>query len=84
VRSDARNQASVLEDQAEVEAIHMEQRAGALSQRAKQAGGFTGGRFEVQADAFRKEAKIVREQAGQQADAIKEAADARIKAFESR
>jgi hypothetical protein len=84
LRNDAQRRGSAIENQGETEADRLEQQADALNNEAKQAGGLTGERLEVRADALAKEAKIVRKQADMQADAIKEAADARIKASESR
>jgi hypothetical protein len=84
LRSDATNGAAAIEKQANAEADRLEQRAAALGEQAKQAGGYTGKRLEVRADALTKEGRIIRDQADQQADAVKQAANARIKAFESR
>src|SRR5690349_9858032 len=84
IRSDASNQAKAIENQAELQAAPLDQQAEALSNQAKQAGGYTGKRLEVKADALEKEAKLIREQADKQGDAIKEAADARIKTIQSR
>jgi hypothetical protein len=84
LRNDAQQRGSAIENQAETQADRLEQQADALNNEAKQAGGLTGERLKVRADALSKEAKIIRKQAGMQADAIKEDADARIKASESR
>jgi len=84
LRQDAQQRGSAIENQAEMLANRMERQAAALSNEAKQAGGLTGERLNVRADALAKEAKIVRKQADMRADAIKEGADARIKASESR
>jgi hypothetical protein len=84
VRADAQQRASAIENQADIEANRLDQQADILANQAKQAGGFTGQRLTVRADALAKEAKIVRKQANLRADAVKEAADARIKASESR
>jgi ABC-type transporter Mla subunit MlaD len=80
IRSDASNQAKAIGDQAELQAAPLDQQADALSNQAQQAGGYTGKRLQVKADALQKEAKLIREQADRQGDAIKEAADARVKA----
>jgi len=40
--------------------------------------------LDQQADALQQEAKLIREQADKQGDAVKEAADARVKAIQSR
>ena len=84
LRADAQRRGSVIENQAELEANQLEQQADALNNEANKTGGLTGERFNVRADALAKEARIVRKQADMQADAIKDAADARIKASESR
>ena len=84
VRADADQRATAIENHAGIEANRLDQQADVLANQAKQAGGFTGQRLKVRSDALAKESKIVRKQAGQQADAVKEAADARIKASESR
>ena len=59
-------------------------KAKVLDNEAQQAGGYTGERLKVRADALAKEAKIIRKQANMQADAVRESADARVKASESR
>ncbi len=84
LRNDAQERGSAIENQGETQADRLQQQAEALDNEAKQAGGLTGERLKVRADALAKEAKIIRKQADMQADAIKEAADARIKATESR
>jgi hypothetical protein len=84
IRSDASNQAEAIENQAELQAEPLDEQADALSNQAKQAGGYTGKRLQVKADALQQEAKLIREQSDKQGDAIKEAADARIKAIQSR
>ncbi|MBA3668980.1 MAG: hypothetical protein H0W71_02765 [Sphingomonas sp.] len=84
LRNDAQQRGSAIESQAGTQADRLEQQADALNNESKQAGGLTGERLKVRADALAKEAKIVRKQADMQADAIKEATDARIKASESR
>ena len=84
LRSEAQQRGADMEKRAETEAERLEQQASALENEAKQAGGMTGQRLKVRADALAKEAKIVRRQAEMQADANKEAVDARIKASESR
>ena len=84
LRSDAQQRGAAIENQADTQADRLEQEAEALDNEAKQAGGLTGERLRVRADALAKEAKIIRKQADMQADAIKEATDAGIKASESR
>ena len=84
LRNDAQQRGSVIESHAEMQADRLEQQAEALKNEANQAGGLTGERLKVRADALAKEAKIIRKQADMQADAIKEATDANIKASESR
>ena len=84
LRGEARLRGAQIENHADSEADRLLQQAEALQNEAQQAGGLTGQRLTVRADALAKEAKIVRKQADMQADAIKEATDARIKASESR
>lgn len=84
LRSDAQQRGALIENQADSQADRLERQADALDNQAEQAGGLTGERLKVRADALAKEAKILRKQAGMQADAGKEATDARIKASESR
>ena len=84
LRSDAQQRGAVIEKQGDTQADRLQQQADALNNEAKQAGGLTGERLKVRADALAKEAKIIRKQAGMQADAIKEATAADIKASESR
>lgn len=84
LRNDAQQRGSAIENQAENQADLLQQRAEALEIEAKQKGGLSGERLKVRAEALAKEAKIIRKQGDMQADAIKEAADARIKASESR
>ena len=74
IRSDASNQAKAIENQAELQSAPLDQQADALSNQAKQAGGYTGKRLQVKADALQQEAKLIREQADKQGDAVKEAA----------
>jgi hypothetical protein len=83
-RSSARQQATDMENSAENQADRLEKQADDLHNQANAAGGFTGKRLNVRADALSKEGKIVREQADMQSDSVKEAADARIKASASR
>jgi len=84
IRSDADNQAQSIIARADAQAKPLDAQADALQNEAKQAGGYTAKRLNVQADALRKQGKLLREQADEQGDAIKEAADARVKALESR
>ncbi len=84
LRADAQQRASAIENQADTQANGLEQRADAIDNVANQAGGYTGQRLKVRADALAKEAKIIRKQADMQAAAVKETADARIKTSESR
>jgi hypothetical protein len=83
LRNEAQQRGSAIESQSKTQADRLEQQAEALNNEAKQVGGLTGERLKVRAEALAKEAKI-RKQADMQADAIKEATDARIKASESR
>ena len=84
LRGEARQRATEIEKHADTEANRLQQQAEALENEAQQAGGLTGQRLRVRSDALAEEAKIVRKQADMQADAIKEATDAQIKASESR
>lgn len=84
VRSEANKRAAAIENEADVQAGRMEQQASDLHNQAIQAGGMTGERLGIRAKALDKESKVVRKQADTQADAIKEEADARIKASKSR
>lgn len=84
VRSEANKRAAAIENEADVQAGRMEQQASELHNQAIQAGGMTGERLGIRAKALDKESKVVRKQADTQADAIKEEADARIKASKSR
>jgi hypothetical protein len=84
LRADAQQRGTAIENHADAEADRLGQQADDLYNQSNLAGGYTGQRLKVRADALAKEAKIVRKQAAMQAGAIKEAADARIKATESR
>lgn len=84
LRADARQRAAAIENRADIEAGRLDQQADVLDNQAQLTGGYSGQRLQVRADALTKEAKIVRKQAGLQADAVKESADARIKASQSR
>lgn len=84
VRSQAAQQAANLKDRAEGQARPLDQQASALANEAKAAGGYEGKRLDVQAHALKEQAKLIRQQADEQSAAIKEGADARIKARRSR
>ena len=84
LRDEAQLRGAEIENRAGTEADLLQQQADALENQAQQTGGLTGERLKVRADALAKEAKIIRKQADMQADALKEATDARIKASESR
>jgi hypothetical protein len=84
LRSDAQQRGAAIENQADTQADRLQQQAELLNNEAQRAGGLTGERLKVRADALTKEAKIIRKQANMQADSIKEATDADIKASESR
>ncbi|GAA4747072.1 hypothetical protein GCM10023264_10960 [Sphingomonas daechungensis] len=84
LRNDAQQEGASVEKRAASEADRLEQQASDLGNEANQAGGMTGKRLNVRAQALNDEAKIVRKQADMKADAIKESADARIKASKSR
>jgi hypothetical protein len=84
VRSDARQRGAAIENQADVQADRLQRQASDLQNQASQAGGMTGERLRIRANALDQESKVIRKQADMQADAIKEDADARIKASKSR
>jgi hypothetical protein len=84
LRQDAQLQGAAIENQADTQANQLETKAAALHNEAQQAGGYTGRRLNVRADALDKEAGLIRKQADMQADAVREAADAQAKASESR
>jgi hypothetical protein len=84
LRADAKQRGAAIENQADTEADRLGQQADDLYNQSNRVGGYTGQRLKVRADALAKEGKIIRKQAQMQAGAIKEAADARIKATESR
>lgn len=84
IRSQAKNEAAAIKARGDAQAIPLDQQSEALSLKAKQAGGYEGKRLNVQARASKEQAKLIRQQAEQQSGAVKEAADARIKALESR
>lgn len=84
VRSDARQRGTAIENQANAQADRLEQQASDLQNQAMQAGGMSGERLRIRANALNQESKVIRKQGDMQADAIKEDADARIKASKSR
>jgi F0F1-type ATP synthase membrane subunit b/b' len=84
LRSDARQRGAAIENRANVQADRLQQQASDLKNQASQAGGMTGERLRIRANALDQESKVIRKQADMQADAIKEDADARIKASKSR
>lgn len=84
LRAEADDRGDLIRNQADGEADRLEQQAADLDKQADAAGGMTAERLHVRADALKREAKIVRKQADLQADAIREGADARIKASQSR
>jgi hypothetical protein len=84
LRRAAHDRAAAISNHADAEADRLEAQGAGLDNRAKQAGGFSGERLKVQADALRKEAGIVRKQARMQSEAIEESTDAQIKATSSR
>jgi len=84
IRDAARDQAQAITERAEAQAGPLDQQAEGLRNQAKQVGGYAGKRLNVQADSLKKQADLLREQADRQGDAVKEAADARVKQMESR
>ena len=84
LRRDAQQHGATIENQADRQADQMEAQAAALDNGALQAGGYTGQRLKVRANALTKEAKIIRKQADRQADAVKETTEAQIQTSESR
>ena len=83
-RSDARQRGAAIENAADVQADRLQLRASDLQNQAAKAGGMTGERLNIRANALDQESKVIRKQGDMQADAIKEDADARIKASKSR
>jgi len=84
VRTDARQRAAATENQADVQADRLQQQASDLQNQAAQAGGMTGERLRIRANALDQESQVIRKQGDMQADAVREDADARIKASKSR
>ena len=84
VRTDASQRGAAIENKANAEADRLQQQASDLENQAAQAGGMTAERLRIRANALDQESKVVRRQADMRADAIKEDADARIKASKSR
>jgi hypothetical protein len=73
-----------IQTQADAQAKALDQRSVALRAQAKQTGGYTGQRLNVQADALAREADIVRRQGKAQGESTQEAADAQAKGIRSR
>jgi lipopolysaccharide export system protein LptA len=84
LRGAAQERRITLETQAKAQADRLKLQADTLEAEAQKAGGMTGERLRIRADALSKEAKLIQKQADMQADAVEEAADARIKASKSR
>lgn len=84
LRSDARQRAVAIENEADVQADRLQQNASDLQNQAAQTGGMTGERLRIRANALDQESKVIRKQGDMRADAIREDADARIKASKSR
>jgi hypothetical protein len=84
MRSDARQRGAAVENNADAQADRLEQQASDLQNQAGQAGGMTGERLRIRANALNQESKVIRKQGDMQADAMAEDADARIKASKSR
>ena len=84
IAKDAHTRADVIRKQAEAQAHALQQQAATLSAQARQAGGYTGERLKVQADAAAREADIVMRQGRDQAQAAAQAGDAQAKAIRSR
>jgi hypothetical protein len=84
LRNAAIQQGAAIENQADGQADALQQQASDLQNQAAQAGGMTGERLKIRAGALEQESKVIRKQGDMQADAIKEHADARIKASKSR
>jgi hypothetical protein len=84
LRSDARQRGAAIENQANVQADRLQQQASNLQNQATRAGGMTGERLRIRANALHQESKVIRKQGDMQADAVREGADARIKASKSR
>jgi D-alanyl-D-alanine carboxypeptidase len=84
IRAQARERADAITRHGDEVAKPFEQQAEALRGEAKQTGGYDGKRLQVQSDSLREQAKLVHKQATEQAGAVKEAADAHVKALRSR
>ena len=84
LRSDATQRAAAIENEADVQADRLQQKASDLQNQAAQAGGMTGERLRIRANALDQESQVIRKQGDMQADAVREDADARIKASKSR
>ena len=69
---------------AAAEAQSLDRNAQALDTQGKQAGGFTGERLKVEAEASKKEAEIVKRQGEARAEATVEVARGQAKAIRSR
>jgi phage-related minor tail protein len=84
IEDQADEQADAIVDAARQRAEPLETRATQLREQARQAGGFDGKRLEVEAEASEKQAGLIRDQAREQAQAVKAAANAKVQALESR
>jgi outer membrane PBP1 activator LpoA protein len=84
IRGDANKQAAALTHRAEAQAAPLDEQAEVLKNEAKQVGGYNGKRLNVRAGALKQEGQLDRKQGDEQAAAVKESADARIKALHSR
>lgn len=78
------DRSKAIQSEADNQAKGLDQRSTTLTGQAKQTGGYTGQRLNVQADALAREADIVRKQGKAQGEATQEAADAQAKGIRSR
>jgi len=84
IKEAADNRADKLEADGKVKAEPLDTQAKALRTQADQAGGYEGKRLDVQAEALEKQADLIRAQAHDRAEAVRAAADAQVKALQSR
>ena len=80
----AHKRAALVQEQATGQAAALDAEAHRLNVQAKAAGGYTGERLAVQADADSRQADILKKQGRDQADAVKLAAESQVKAIRSR
>lgn len=84
IKAVADAQAKQVAEASRAQADRLDDQAQQLKTQAKQAGGYTGERLGVRADALAREAGIVEKQGRTQAAALREAADAQAKQITAR